>query len=65
MVGKPETSDFHGSPAPGFARAPTPAASLPETSKPNPVNFSDDDQQVGRSFTRNGEIKPKAENSEL
>lgn len=65
MGGKPETSDFHGSPAPGFARAPTPAAALPQTSKPNLVNFSNDDQQVGRSVTRIGEIKPKAENTEL
>ncbi|XP_042383285.1 protein tesmin/TSO1-like CXC 5 isoform X1 [Zingiber officinale] len=65
MVGKPETSDFHGSPASGFARAPTPAAALPQTSKPNPVNFSNDDQQVGRSVTRNGEIKFKVENPDL
>ncbi|XP_074590183.1 protein tesmin/TSO1-like CXC 5 [Curcuma longa] len=65
MSGKPDTSDFHGSPAAGFTRAPTVAAELHQTSKPNPVNSSNHDQQVGRPITRNGEIKPKAENTEL
>lgn len=65
MTGKPDTSDFHGSPVAGFSRAPTIAAELPQTSKPNPVNSSNHDQQVGQPITRNGEIKPKAENTEL
>ncbi|WOK91487.1 hypothetical protein Cni_G00178 [Canna indica] len=69
LAGKPETSDFQGLTAAGFARAPSApntvaAAELPQTSKPAPGNSNMHHQSVAWPITRNGDIKPKAENPE-